>query len=138
MNFYQEIKERFSRLIPDDALWSSTVNVINIRPLTPQEVIGKPDRDDFPLLKGKEVMIQADFKGSLGQAFTDMPGNFKGSLREIFQLPLTSNFERAVFISTINAVLRYLGYIKILFIVKTRSLKCASLIKDYILEKNMV
>ncbi|MFZ2331290.1 MAG: hypothetical protein WAW45_06840, partial [Atribacterota bacterium] len=100
MNFYQEIKERFSRLIPDDALWSSTVNVINIRTLTPQEVIGKPDRDDFPLLKGKEVMIQADFKGSLGQAFTDMPGNFKGSLREIFQLPLTSNFERAVFIST--------------------------------------
>ncbi len=137
MNFYQEIKERFSRLIPDDALWSSTVNVINIRTLTPQEVIGKPDRDDFPLLKGKEVMIQADFKGSLGQAFTDMPGNFKGTLREIFQLPLASNFERAVFISTINAVLRYLGYIKNTVHCRDQEpAECASLIKDYILEKH--
>ncbi|GAI33155.1 unnamed protein product, partial [marine sediment metagenome] len=59
------------------------VAIKTARTLTPQEVIGKPERDDFPLLKGKEVMLQADFKGSLGQAFTDMPGNYSGSLREI-------------------------------------------------------
>ena len=136
MNFYKEIKARFSRLIPDEALWSSTVNVVNVKPLTPQEVIGKPDRDDFPLLKGKEVMIQADFKGSLGQAFTDMPGNFRGSLREVFQLPLASNFERAILISIINAVLRFLGYIKNTVHCRDREpAECASLIKDYILEK---
>lgn len=136
MNFYKEIKEKFGRLIPDDAFWSSTVNVVNVRSLTPQEVIGKPDRDDFPLLKGKEVMIQADFKGSLGQAFTDMPGNFKGSLREVFQLPLANNFERAVFISTINAVLRYLGYIENTVHCRDREpAQCAFQLKDYILKK---
>ena len=135
MDFYKEIKEKFSRLIPDDAFWSSTVNVVNVRPLSPQEVIGKPDRDDFPLLKGKEVMIQANFKESLGQAFTDMPGNFEGTLRDIFELPLTNNFERAVLISTINAVLRYLGHIENTIHCKDKEpSECAILLKEYILE----
>ncbi len=71
MDFYEDIKERFFNLIKDKNLMSLKVQIVSARPLTPQEVIGKPERNDFPLLKGKEVMIQANFKGSLGQAFTD-------------------------------------------------------------------
>jgi len=135
VNIYQEVKERFSRLVSDD-IWSSNVNVVNVRPLTPQEVIGNPGRDDFPLLKGKEVMIQAEFRGSFGQAFTDMPGNFNGTLRDVFQLPLNSHFQRAVFIASINAVLRHLNYISNTIHCKDQEpTKCALHFKNYIQEK---
>ena len=54
-------------------------------------------------------MMQAEFKGALGQAFTDMYGNFNGKLSDIISMDLTNNFRRAIFISSLNAVLRYLG-----------------------------
>ena len=115
---------------------SSKVEVVSARTLTPQEVIGKPERDDFPLLKGKEVMLQADFKGSLGQAFTDMPGNYSGTLKEIFDMSLDNNFKRAVFIATLNAVLRYLNYIsKTVHCKDNEPVECAAQLVDYIKER---
>ncbi|HBY57183.1 MAG TPA: hypothetical protein DEG96_04905 [Candidatus Atribacteria bacterium] len=135
-DFYEEIKERFFNLIKEKDLISSRVEVVSARTLTPQEVIGKPERDDFPLLKGKEVMLQADFKGSLGQAFTDMPGNYSGSLREILTMPLDNNFKRAVFIATLNAVLRYLNYIsKTVHCKDKEPRECATHLVDYIKEQ---
>ena len=136
MNFYQEIKEKFCQLIKGNDIWSSRVNVVNVRTLTPQEVIGNPERDDFPLLKGKEVMIQADFKRSIGQAFTDMPGNYSGTLQEVFEMPLVNNFQRAVFVSSINAVLRYLNFISNTVHCRDEEpTKCANHLKDYIKER---
>jgi len=136
MDFYEDIKERFFNLIKEKNLMSSKVEVISARTLTPQEVIGKPERDDFPLLKGKEVMLQADFKGSLGQAFTDMPGNYSGTLREVFEMPLTNNFRRAVFVATINAVLRHLNYISKTVHCKDKEPgECAAHLVDYIKER---
>ncbi|OEU53432.1 MAG: hypothetical protein BA861_04340, partial [Desulfobacterales bacterium S3730MH5] len=67
------------------------------------------ERKDFPLLQGKEFLIQADFKNALGQAFTDAPRNFKGKVKEILELKLTDNSARALFIATLNAVMRYMG-----------------------------
>ena len=52
MDFYNDIKERFFSLTKERDLMSSKVEVVSARTLTPQEVIGKPERDDFPLLKG--------------------------------------------------------------------------------------
>jgi len=133
MDFYNDIKERFFNLIKEKDLMSSKVEVVSARTLTPQEVIGKPERGDFPLLKGKEVMLQADFKGSLGQAFTDMPGNYSGSLREILAMPLDNNFKRAVFIATLNAVLRHLNYISKTVHCKDKEPgECAAHLVDYI------
>jgi len=136
MDFYQEIKEKFCQLIKGDDVWSSRINVVNIRPLTPQEAIGNPERDDFPLLRGKEVMIQADFKESRGQAFTDMPGNYSGTLREIFEMPLTNNFQRAIFTASINAVLRYFKFIsKTVHCRDKEPGECAAHLVDYIKER---
>ncbi len=133
MDFYNDIKERFFNLIKDKDLISSKVEVVSARTLTPQEVIGKPERDDFPLLKGKEVMLQANFKRSLGQAFTDMPGNYSDTLKEIFDMSLDNNFKRAVFIATLNAVLRYLNYIsKTVHCKDKEPAKCAAHLVDYI------
>lgn len=136
MDFYNDIKERFFNLIKEKDLMSSKVEVVSARTLTPQEVIGKPERVDFPLLKGKEVMLQADFKGSLGQAFTDMPGNYNGSLQEILAMPLDNNFKRAIFIASINAVLRYLNYIsKTVHCKDKEPTECAARLVDYIKER---
>lgn len=136
MDFYNDIKERFFNLIKEKDLMSSKVEVVSTRTLTPQEVIGKPERDDFPLLKGKEVMLQADFKGSLGQAFTDMPGNYSGTLKEIFDMTIDNNFKRAVFIATLNAVLRYLNYIfKTVHCKDNEPAECAAHLVDYIKER---
>ncbi len=136
MDFYEDIKERFFNLIKEKDLMSSKVQVVSARTLTPQEVIGKPERDDFPLLKGKEVMLQADFKGSLGQAFTDMPGNYNGTLQEVLAMPLDNNFKRAVFIATLNAVLRYLNYISKTVHCKDKEPgECAAHLVDYIKER---
>jgi len=136
MDFYNDIKERFFNLIKENELISSKVEVVSARTLTPQEVIGKPERNDFPLLKGKEVMLQADFNGGLGQAFTDMPGNYSGSLQEVLDLPLDNNFNRAVFISTLNAVLRYLNYISKTVHCKDKEPgECAAHLVDYVKER---
>jgi hypothetical protein len=134
MDLLETVKEKIFKIILDDDLWSSEINVLKVRPLNPGEAIGNPERKDFPLLKGKEMMLQADFRRSMGQAYTDMPGNFKGTLREVFQLPLIDNFQRAVLVSSINAVLRYLGYIENTVHCRDREpTECAARFKDYIL-----
>lgn len=53
--------------------------------------------------------MQAEFRGSLGQAFTDMYGDFTGKLSDIVAMDLKNNFRRPVFVSSLNAVLRNLG-----------------------------
>jgi uncharacterized protein (DUF4213/DUF364 family) len=85
---------------------------IRAKPLTPEEAIGNPESEDFPILKGHERLIQAEFKGSFGQAFTDMYGDFKGTLQDVLFMDLKNNFRRAIFISTLNAVMRNLGLIE--------------------------
>ncbi|NLT35482.1 MAG: hypothetical protein GXX83_06255 [Gaiellales bacterium] len=41
---------------------------------------GTPERSGAPILKSKESMMEARFRGSRGQAFTLMPGDFRGTL----------------------------------------------------------
>jgi hypothetical protein len=85
---------------------------IKARPLSPEEAIGNPEDKDYPLVKGKERMIQAEFKGFLGQAFTDMYGNYEGTLSEILSMDITNHFRRAIFTSTLNAVMRCVANLK--------------------------
>ncbi len=107
MEYYLGLKEEFAKTA--ESMMTEMVSVVSARPLTPEEAIGKPDRTDFPILKGKEVMVEAVFRDSRAHAFTDMPGNFHGALQDILGLELKNNFERAVFIAGFNAVLRHLG-----------------------------
>ncbi|MBW2357968.1 MAG: hypothetical protein JRF21_04500, partial [Deltaproteobacteria bacterium] len=103
---YTKLKTALINLAKVNGLLESEVN-ITAKILTPKEAIGETERKDFPLLQGKEFLIQADFKNALGQAFTDAPSNFKGKLKKILELKLTDNNDRALFIATLNAVMRY-------------------------------
>lgn len=76
--------------------------------LSPEEAIGSPGRRDFPIIEGKERMIEAVVEGSGGQAFTDSPSDFAGRIRDVLELPLTDNRSRAVFVAALNAILRHL------------------------------
>jgi hypothetical protein len=107
-DIYEQIKEAFARVCREQNLMDQHVQV-KARTLTVEEAIGNPEADDFPLQQGRERLMQADFMGSSGQAFTDRFGNFEGSLRDIIDSPLSNNFRRAVFVATLNAVLRHLG-----------------------------
>lgn len=81
-------------------------------PLSSSQAIGDPGRDDLPIMRGKEVLVQAVFRGCAGQAFSADRGSFRGSLEDVLALPLKSIFERAVLVATMNAVLRCLGLAK--------------------------
>jgi hypothetical protein len=85
---------------------------VRARVLTTEEAIGNPEADDFLLQKGKEKLMQAEFLGAKGQAFTDRYGDFEGVLEDVLKMNLENNFRRAVFVSTANAVLRHLGRIE--------------------------
>ncbi len=83
---------------------------IQSRSLSPEEAIGITQRKDYPILTGKEVMLQADYMGEKGQAFTDAPAVFHGTLNDILQLDLSKDqHARGLFIATMNAVLRKLN-----------------------------
>lgn len=109
MDIYETLRAELLKIAGD--MLDEHIGVVSARPLSAKEAIGEPDRDDYPLLKGKEVMVEASFRGSKGHAFTDMPGRFEGSLRDVLEFSLNDNFQRAVFIATLNAVMREMGQI---------------------------
>lgn len=104
---FRDLRAALSKIAEDRNLLDETVTVTG-KTLSVVEAIGNPQRQDFPLIKGKEKLMQATFKGASGQAFTDMPASFTGSLSEILNMPLSTHFEMAVFVATMNAVLRHL------------------------------
>ncbi|WP_029914019.1 Rossmann-like domain-containing protein [Pelobacter seleniigenes] len=105
---FHQLKSSFTEIARENGLLESDIN-ITAKKLSTVEAIGETERRDFPLLQGKESLIQAEFKGALGQSFTDMPMNFTGKISAILNLELRHNGERALFIATLNAVMRYLG-----------------------------
>ncbi len=108
---YESLREQLAAVVRQHGLEREAVHVVSARTLKPQESIGNPERQDFPLVKGREVMVEATLNGARGQAFTDLPGNYQGTIREVLDLALADNFQRAVFISALNAVLRSVGCI---------------------------
>ncbi|NMB85799.1 MAG: hypothetical protein A4E44_01379 [Methanosaeta sp. PtaB.Bin018] len=108
MDLLQEAKRRFCAELNLEDL---NCEVVVSLPLSPRDAIGDPGRDDFPILRGREVLMQAVYKGAAGQAFTSAKGSFRGTLRDALSMPLAGSFERAVLVSTINATLRYRGLI---------------------------
>lgn len=110
-----EVPKIFKKIYPtimditqNDQLSGVKVQV-SCRSLTPQEAIGFTGRNDFPLQRGKERLVQAEVDGFIGQAFTDMPGTYQATLKEILTLPPINNYNRALIIATLNAVYKKLG-----------------------------
>jgi hypothetical protein len=103
-----DLRKRFLRFCQGHQLLERKIRV-TARTLDPEEAIGNPESDDFPLQKGRERLMQAEFEAGRGQAFTDQYGNFEGRLKEIVHMDFANNYRRAVFVATLNAVLAHFG-----------------------------
>ena len=104
-------RDRLRSLAVEHGLNDAAVSVL-VKPLTPEEAIGNPGRRDFPILEGKEHVIEATVLGSRGQAFTDSPSDFGSCFRDVLELPLSTNQHRAVFLAATNAALAHLGLVE--------------------------
>jgi hypothetical protein len=103
----ERAREKFESILHRTDQLQIPVEVV-ANPLTPEEAIGQPQRRDFPIIEGKERMVEATVKGARGHAFTDMPGNYQGTLKDVLDMPLDNSNRRAIFISTMNAAMRHL------------------------------
>jgi uncharacterized protein (DUF4213/DUF364 family) len=105
----EELRSRFA-----DVARSVQGEIMEVtsRVLSPGEAIGVPPRDDFALLRGQEKIIEANFKGFRGHAFSAAERTFRGTVGDILALPLQHIPERAVFFAAMNAVLASLGTIQ--------------------------
>ncbi len=129
---YEKMKNAL-RLICDDHDWLGAEVAVSARTLSGEEAIGRPTHRDYPILEGKESIMEAVFQGARGHVFTDMPGNFSGSITDILALPLKDNFERAVFVATINAVFRRAGRIeKTVHCKNDEPVECAGELAEFI------
>ena len=107
MGILDEAREKFIELcIARDVDRSMPVAV---RPLGPDEAIGERADASFVIKKGREVVIQAEWEGAAGQAFTDAPAAYAGTLDDVLSLDLARTEHRAFLVAAMNAVLRKLG-----------------------------
>jgi uncharacterized protein (DUF4213/DUF364 family) len=104
-------RERFKKIVLENDLLDSNVTIL-VKTLSPEEAIGQPGRRDFPIVAGKERVIEAEFKSAKAHSFTDTPREFIGKLRDILALPILTNGGRAIYIATMNAVLKHLARIQ--------------------------
>ena len=56
--FYHELQQRFLALLQEHSLLGEQVS-LSAKMLSPEEAIGIPKRKDFPILSGKDIMVQA-------------------------------------------------------------------------------
>jgi len=106
-DIYEELKKSLKKEVQQHNLSGQNISV-RCKALSATEAIGKPEHDDYPIIKGKEVMVEAVFKGAKGQAFTDAFENADYPVDDLLKMELDSNRKRASFISGLNAVFRCL------------------------------
>jgi uncharacterized protein (DUF4213/DUF364 family) len=107
----EKIRPEFRRIAESNGLLDADVLVLGT-PLTPEEAIGTPGRRDFPIIIGKERILEATVEGARGQAYTDSAREFSGRLGDVLEMTLDSNQSRAIYVATLNAVLARLKMAK--------------------------
>src|SRR4030042_3581738 len=107
----EKSRVQLAEIITKNRLLDAHVSVL-VKTLTPEEAIGVPGRRDFPIILGKERVVEAKVLGAKAHAFTDSPGEFVGDLKEVLNLPLASKRERSIYVATLNATLKYLNLIE--------------------------
>ena len=111
MTLYENLRKDFRKIVEDNKLDLENIS-IRTTELTTEEAIGITSRKDYPLLNGREVLIEADYKGLRAQAYTDSPTAYAGKIEDVLNLDLEENRNKVLFIASLNAVLSYLGCIE--------------------------
>ncbi len=128
-------RAKFAEIVAEQGLLDADV-VVSVSALTAEQAIGRPSRRDYPIVEGKEHLVEAVVDGAKGHAFTDAPHDFSGTLRDVMALPLSSSRNRAVFVAVLNAALRSLGMLDAsLHCRDDDPEKCAKELADHVHEK---
>jgi len=106
-NIYDTLKKALEKKIISHHLEDEPIS-ITCKALSAEEAIGNPEHDDYPIIKGREVMVEADFLQAKGQSFTDAFENREYRLKDLLSMDLSTNQKRASFIAGLNAVYRHL------------------------------
>jgi uncharacterized protein (DUF4213/DUF364 family) len=104
-------RQAFAELARERGLSAAAATVV-ARPLSSEEAIGRPGRRDYPLLKGKERLVEAAIGEARGNAFTDAPREFTGSVDELLALPLDDSRNRGLYVAALNAAFQYAGLVR--------------------------
>ena len=132
----EQTRVEFRKMVEEANLLGTDVSVL-AKPLTPEEAIGTPGRRDFPIIIGKERILEATFLESRGHAFTDSAREFTGTVAEVLDMDLTTNQNRAIYVATLNAVLSHLGRVTATVHCKDDDPeKCGVEIANHILERH--
>lgn len=108
---YLKLKDKFKKIIDTNKLNTGEIKIRSVS-LSPQEAIGITERKDYPILDGREIMLQAEYDGFIGQAFTSSPADYSGSLSEILDNDIIGDpHDRALFIAAMNAVMCSVGLV---------------------------
>ena len=111
--------------------------IVNSRTLTSREAIGEPDRRDFPLLQGKEVLIQAEIDGYAGQAFTSDPIPYEGLVKDLFKLDRKRPGHQALVVASLNALACKMGKTeRTIHCLNNEPEECADQISKHVFEKH--
>ena len=138
MDIYEQLRKALKTQIEQHNLSGQNIS-IRCKALSASEAIGNPEHDDYPIIKGREVMVEADFKGMKGQAFTDAFEQTDYLVDDLVTMELSSNRKRASFISGRNAVYRYLDLCDKTIHCKDKEPKdCAAYVADAIGRVNNV
>ena len=73
----EKVRERFGELVGQNNFADVETRVF-VKTLTPEEAIGTLGRRDFPIVLGRDRVIEAEFAGARAHAFTDSPKEFTG------------------------------------------------------------
>ncbi len=130
-------REALESILQQNAELNAWEITINSRALKSEEAIGHPERDDFPLLRGKEVLLQAELQGARGQAFTADPIAYQGTLQSLLELPDDRPGTHALLVSSLNALLNKLNQVgHTVHCIDHEPEACAEHISQFILEKH--
>lgn len=102
---YQQILDRFYQLPGVSELLKETIQATASE--EPEHTL-LPENDPPSTVAQPEYCVTAELKGTKGEAYTRNPENFKGTLKEALELPVSEQGINAVSISAINAVMNYL------------------------------
>lgn len=108
MSLIEQLRDQLSRAAATEGLLDDQIDV-TLTPLTTEQAIGKPERQDFPIQKGKEKVIEARFRDFRGQAFSDELTANSCTVKELLDLDLLKKANQALFTAASNAVFRSLG-----------------------------
>jgi len=107
MSILADVRETIEQACREEGIDFATP--VTVRQLSADEAIGTVVEEEYVIRHGKEVVIEATVDGLRGQAFTDEPSDWSGTLYEVFSMPLDNSRNRAVVVAALNALAGRLG-----------------------------